>query len=308
MSIKRVEVVDLLVFKGVFSLDLYPGINIIIGGNGTGKTTLIKAMYNNARIVESHYKSEPRPGIIYFETGLNIFHFGNVLINIDVTDNLHSVYIPEKDILEHAKGLLPFIMNKHTSFTQVYEDILVAAQDVHTKKQSAIQKIIGKKIADIIGGHVEWVQSDGMYYTIKADGSRIPFTQEASGFKKLGLLGLLLSCGQLEAGTVLFWDEPENSLNPELIPILVEILLELTQSGVQIFIATHSYDIVRYFDIREDKTVPVIFHNLTKTGTGQIISNSSTTYSKIENNAIEKAGEDLFAAVAASALGVRDDD
>ena len=45
MAIKRIEVKDFLVFKGEFTVDFCPGVNVIIGGNATGKTTLLKALY-----------------------------------------------------------------------------------------------------------------------------------------------------------------------------------------------------------------------------------------------------------------------
>jgi hypothetical protein len=37
----------------------------------------------------------------------------------------------------------------------------------------------------------------------------------AEGFRKLGLLWLLLQNGTLLNGSVLFWDEPETNLNPK---------------------------------------------------------------------------------------------
>jgi predicted ATPase len=45
----------------------------------------------------------------------------------------------------------------------------------------------------------------------------------------------------LEEGGILFWDEPESSLNPRLIRQIVEVLLALAAAGVQIFIASHDY-------------------------------------------------------------------
>ena len=131
---------------------------------------------------------------------------------------------------------------------------------------------------------------------------------EASGYKKLGLLWKLLRNGLLESGSILFWDEPENSLNPELIPILVDILLELTQSGVQIFIATHDYNLARYFDVRKDKGIPVMFNNLSITDGGQIICNSSVEYLKLPDNLLETASADLFKAVVADAMEVQDNE
>jgi ABC-type multidrug transport system ATPase subunit len=52
---------------------------------------------------------------------------------------------------------------------------------------------------------------------------------------------LLIQNGTLLNGSVLFWDEPETNLNPKLFGPLIEILLQLQHSGVQIFISTHDY-------------------------------------------------------------------
>jgi len=41
MAIDRVEIQDFLVFKGEFSATFCPGVNVLIGDNGTGKTTLM---------------------------------------------------------------------------------------------------------------------------------------------------------------------------------------------------------------------------------------------------------------------------
>jgi hypothetical protein len=227
-------------------------------------------------------------------------------INISSTTDIRNlVYIPEKDILEHARGLLPFIEEKQTGFGPIYKDVLIKAQDVPTEKQSEMQKHIGGIISDIIGGKVEWDAGDGTFYTVRADGLRIPFAHEASGHKKLGYLGLLVTCGQLEKGSVLFWDEPENSLNPELVPVLVDILLGLSRNEVQIFIATHDYNLARYFDVCKDKSVPVMFHILAKEDDGRITCNSSPDYIRLPGNHLEKASADLFKAVLSDAMGVR---
>jgi predicted ATPase len=111
--------------------------------------------------------------------------------------------------------------------------------DVPTQRQTNMQRILGNRIAGSLAA-TPHNQCDVNYYIIKTNGDRIPSSNEASGFKKLGFLGLLIACGQIAPDAALFWDEPENSLNPELVPILADVLLLLFQNGVQIFIATHS--------------------------------------------------------------------
>jgi len=294
-------------FKGGFKTKFCPGVNVLIGDNGTGKTTLLKGMYTNVNVglndsggtvvSENVFKLSPSAAYIARE---------HRKLSAESQD-IQGIYIPEKDILEHAKGLLTFISQKQTGFSEIYEAVLIAAQDIPTKIQSEMQKSIGDKIANIIGGTIEWDKGDGSFYTLKTDGNRIPFADEASGYKKLGFLGLLVSSGQLNPDSILFWDEPENSLNPSLMPTLIDILLELAQSGIQIFIATHDYNLARYFDVRKDKDIPVLFHNLTKTKDGGIACHSSPEYIKLPDNHLEKAGEDLYEAVIADAMGVQMD-
>ena len=264
MAINRVEIKDYLVFKGGFATNFCPGVNILIGGNATGKTTLLKALYRNVRLLVFHSNTPNSNGNGNSDFGADKFIFDRVKTIIDPAEDIHAVYIPEKDILEHAKGLLTFIEQKQTGFDQIYKDILIAAQDVPTQNQSEIQEQIGLKIAGIIGGEVHWDKGDGAFYTLNADGNRIPFANEASGYKKLGFLGLLLASGQLKSGTILFWDEPENSLNPELVPRLVDILLDLARNGVQIFLATHSEILASYFAVNRQKNDEVLFISMYK--------------------------------------------
>ncbi|MCL2527845.1 MAG: AAA family ATPase [Defluviitaleaceae bacterium] len=316
MTIERVEINDYLVFKNELEIDFSPGINVLLGANGTGKTTLMKAIYGivgdaerRLAFTESHAKGNDAPikrGWSHgSRAGYQRWSHNNVCVIFKISDDYQSVYIPEKDILEHARGLLPFIDQKQTGFGFIYRDTLISGQDVYTREQTEMQTYIVDKITNIIDGYIEWNPADGIYYTIKTDGSRIPFAHEASAYKKLGYLGLLVSCGRFEPGTILFWDEPENSLNPEIVPVLVDILLRLAQNGVQIFIASHDYNLVRYFDIREAKDIPVLFHYLSKDENNQIQCNSSPEYIKLPNNHIEKAEEDLYEAVIADAMGVQ---
>jgi len=276
MAIHRVEIKDFLVFKGEFVTDFCLGANVIIGGNGTGKTTLLKSL-DQAR---ERYNDGTR-GLSYKLKNIETEEEGHCRIKYDGIKSF--VYIPEKDILEHSKGLLTFMEQKDTGFSVIYKNVLVAAQDIPTKTQTTTQKVVGEKISSIIGGHVKWVQSEGIFCTIKMDGKRIPFINEASGYKKLGFLGLLVASGQLEPGTVLLWDEPENSLNPELIPILVDVLLELSRSGVQIFIATHSELLANYFTVSRQEGDDLLFLSLYKDGE-QIKANTSDRFDLLEPN------------------------
>ena len=145
-------------------------------------------------------------------------------------------------------------------FDQTQVDIIVNASLPEAREMPAYLQTILDKISIVIDGEV--IQEDDEFYVLKKDGRKIRFSLEAEGLRKLGLLWKLIRNGLLEPGTILLWDEPEANLNPELFSLVVEILLELQKNGIQIFVATHSYNFAKYLEIRRTETEQVQFHNL----------------------------------------------
>ena len=138
-------------------------------------------------------------------------------------------------------------------------DIIVNASLPETREIPDSCKAVLDEISKVIDGTV--VQEDDTFYVLKKDGRKVEFSLEAEGFRKLGLLWKLIRNGLLEKGSVLLWDEPEANLNPELYPMVANILLSLEENGVQIFIATHSYNFAKYLEIRRNEAEQVMFHN-----------------------------------------------
>ena len=305
MGIKSVSI-EKLVFKHGFDAEFCRGVNVLIGGNGTGKTTIIREMYYMVDRRENCFDDPPE--LAEYKRGnihtLGLSSDGIAMTFYEVTNvhNLVCAFIPEKDILEHAMGLLAFIEDKYTGFSEIYRKVLVKATGAIDKMLSEMQKSVGEKISSIIGGHVEWVQGEGTFYMIKDNGERIAFAHEASGYKRLGYLGLLVACGQIEEGSVLFWDEPENSLNPEIYPKLAEILLELARGGVQIFIATHSEILASYLAVCRQVGDDVLFHSLYKEG-GQVKVNSSDRFDLLEPNNLKAEPVKLYKMEIVKGLG-----
>lgn len=77
-----------------------------------------------------------------------------------------------------------------------------------------------------------------------ADGNKeIPISMMGDGFKVL--VSILGAIKLLPAGSVLLLEEPEVHLHPGYVKELVQYLIDLSQSlNVQIFISTHSYDLI----------------------------------------------------------------
>ena len=112
----------------------------------------------------------------------------------------------------------------------------------------------------------------------------LEFSLLAEGIRKLALLWILIQNGTLLEGSILFWDEPEANLNPKIMRIAVEILLELQRMGVQIFIATHDYVLLKEFDLQAEKKDQVVCHALSRApGTGDIHIQSTDSYLQLDS-------------------------
>jgi predicted ATPase len=332
MGITTVEIEKFLVFKDKFSADFCNGVNIFIGGNGSGKTTLMKVMYAACKYLlddqddnENHIELLPH----YFDSRENIVSDGGtVLVNyvnsiqnkkvayvkfkINPLDHRiaemssssykpPAIYIPPEDMLSHSKGFLALNNERRMPFDQTQIDILSKASIPETNSITPNAEKVIDRIKAIIGGNV--LYENDTFYIIKESGEKVSFSFEASGFRKFGLLLKLLRNGLLENGTILFLDEPENSLNPEILPDLVNILLELQKNGVQIFVATHSYALARWFELNVTKENTLKYFNMRKTENG-IEYDTADMYSKLNRSVLEDAGDKLFNAVVKNGMGV----
>jgi len=67
----------------------------------------------------------------------------------------------------------------------------------------------------------------------------------AEGIKKIAILDTLLGNRFLSPHSVIFIDEPESALHPTAIIKLLDILGLLAKQGIQVFMATHSYYVVK---------------------------------------------------------------
>ena len=87
---------------------------------------------------------------------------------------------------------------------------------------------------------------------------------------------------RLTEGSILFWAEPETNLNPKLFGPVVEILLELQRQGVQIFIATHDYLILKQLDLQTRGDDQVSYHALYRDDkAADLVCNTTDSYRDI---------------------------
>jgi predicted ATPase len=331
MPIEQITVSNMLAFRGTgndaFSLDFCKGVNVLTGSNGTGKTTLLKLLYAACKQSEQmtrpgkksrpldYFSKEgnyghPLKSAYYSVTGYNLkFEYNakhdNVSRDADSNNwqflNIPAVYIPTTEMLSHAKGFLALTEKYNMPFDATQIDIIVNAELPETREISDRNAALLKDVGKVMEGK-EVVYENDAFYVVKETGDKLAFPFEAEGFRKFGLLWKLIRNGLLESGSVLFWDEPEANINPEHMPVLVGILLELQRGGVQIFVATHNYHLARYFDVLRKDCDDLMFYDLRKDA-GTINCSKASDYIALATSVLDEADQSLLDAVTQYAIG-----
>lgn len=312
MAIKTIEILNVMVFKrhlrknnaafssieegdsfnDGFKLEFCDGINVLIGENGVGKTSILKMIYaatqwsikqteqgKTKRLVQFFSNSlkdsdalknvENKEDYCFYKVSDGTHSFEDSLSHKSIFNydqwlglDIQSVFIPTTEMLSHAKGFLAMNQKYNMPFDGTQIDIIVNASLPETREIPSAMRGILNRISEVIDGTV--ILENDSFYVLKKDGRKVDFSLEAEGLRKLGLLWKLIRNGLLEKGSILLWDEPEANLNPELYPLVAEILLELQKNGAQVFLATHSYNFAKYLEIRRTNKEQVMFHNLYK--------------------------------------------
>ncbi len=115
----------------------------------------------------------------------------------------------------------------------------------------------------------------------------------AEGLRKIATLVRLVQGGWLKPGSTLFWDEPEVNLNPILMDEVIGAILTLARSGVQVFLATHSYVILKELEVQSTQEDQIRFFALGRSDSGTVVT-SSSTYLDLHPNKIEEQYGDLY--------------
>lgn len=317
MAFSHITVENFTVFEKL-DLRLSPGINVLIGENGMGKTHIMKLLYSAGKAVRrdisfSHKVLSVflpddsgisrlvsrRKGIdnasvtVYTDTCSLSMRFNKktakwnaeVLGEPNWEEQLagqNFVFIPAKEILSNGWHFEAAVRMGNVEFDDTYVDVVSAAKiDLGGDDKSQ------KKYLDILqkatSGKVE-LEKDRFY--LKKGPSRLEFSLVAEGIRKLALLWQLIKNGALECGDVLFWDEPEANLNPKYIPVVAEILLELQRDGIQVFVSTHDYFLSKYFEIRRQKDDAILYHSLYSAG-DTVLCESQARLDQLEHNVIQ---------------------
>ena len=103
----------------------------------------------------------------------------------------------------------------------------------------------------IIGGKIAITENGDLSFQENGRSFSLPVT--AMGVANLGILALLIERKVLDEDTLLFIDEPEAHLHPAWQVVMAEALFELARQGVNVVIATHSIDILKWLEVHVKK-------------------------------------------------------
>ena len=327
MTLTRVKLDHFTAFEKL-DLNLSPGINVLVGANGTGKTHLMKVCYAACdvsktqgpfaeklvnlflpagrapgRLVKRQKVSSKGSVEIYRENrhlSASLSSHTKASRSVVVSgarrwadSPIESVYIPVKEMLSNAPGFRSLYAAREIHFEEVYADILDRAYLPLLRgpaDKSRRQLLLDLQKA--VDGRVV-VKNEEFFLRNKQ--GELEFSLLAEGMRKLALLWLLIQNGTLLNGAVLFWDEPETNLNPKLFGTVTNVLLELQRGGVQVFLATHDYVILEELNLRKKEDDEIAFHALYRNeDTGEIACNTANNYLGIHPNAIAEAFDDLY--------------
>ena len=300
-SLKAVFLQDLGPFSDL-RLDLSPGLNVLTGMNGTGKSHFLK-------FVHAGLTAPP-------ETELSS-HFSSLLLNPGdfATFLLHRPTTSREGRLMFKGtkgGMREFVVIKGKG--KVGPSVLEGkaperSGDLRTKsifsfpeergswelfggKPRSYRSVLVRQIEKAVPGRV--CCRNGSLWIKNARGwSR--WGQVSPATRQLGLLSLFLRQGALVPGSILLWDSPEGEFGPLLLGELVSLLLSLSRNGIQVVVATRDYVFLKEVDLRQTDEDGVRYHVFFRDDRqDKICAESSSRLSELSRNPASDALRSLL--------------
>lgn len=162
-------------------------------------------------------------------------------------NTMNALFIPAKEVLTAFSDIRNIRNLRYgVGFDDTYLD-LINALDLPTRKGRVASELstVNRRLEDLFDGKIEQTGQIEQPFIFKKGNQKFAIQQTAEGIKKIGILTTLITNRQLGKGTILFMDEPETALHPDAVREMVEMLVAMAKSGVQIFLASHSYFVIK---------------------------------------------------------------
>jgi ABC-type transport system involved in cytochrome c biogenesis ATPase subunit len=158
------------------------------------------------------------------------------------------LYMPTRELMTMYPNFVSVYEQHYLEFEETWRDTcLLLGGLLRRGPRPADTAQLIKPVEDALGGTVE-LESGRFYLNMPSVGN-VEMSLVAEGHRKLAMLARLIVNGVLQSQGYLFWDEPEANLNPRLIRLVASVIHQLAASGVQVFIATHSFFLLKELEL-----------------------------------------------------------
>lgn len=276
---------EFMAFKKV-KLEFAPGLNLIVGENGTGKSTILKLGYalvsslaklgaedpkRNESILAERLTAVLKPDRLPNLTRRGATKAARVTATmtgaagvLDLTlvaraksvrlhnqpsgwEGLKATYLGPHELLTAYPGYLSLTDQYRLPFDGTWrETISQLGLPLVAPRREAAARRLAAPLEKEMGGAVVL---EGDHFYLELPSGRMEMHLVAEGMRKLGMVARLVANGSLLGPACLFWDEPETNLNPKQIKLIARTMLHLCRQHVQIVAATHSLFLMRELDV-----------------------------------------------------------
>jgi len=181
----------------------------------------------------------------------------------------NSIFLPAKEVLSLQKIILKSREEDRSfGFDDTYYDLARVLSFLPSKGKNYRGFSNARKILEnFLGGYIEYDKNQ-KHWQFKKGNQKFSVSVTAEGIKKIAILDTLLTNRYLRADSMIFIDEPEAALHPTAIMKFLDCMNLLAETGIQIFIASHSYFVVKkLYLIAQKAGFPVSVLNATQNGT-----------------------------------------
>ena len=275
-------------------------INLIIGPNQSGKTFVLKALYSALKTVEQYkrgkenrtdkeilsdklywtFQSSELGNIVRkgensmsftmtsYDNEELTYSFGPSTVkqaNIDMNTfsprSSNTVFIPAKEILSIRDIIIEAKEDNRFGFEEPYSDLAKALS--RTQKGKNFNSFVQARdiVGSMVGGRLEFNEDKKEWQFHDNDRRIYEVATTSEGVKKLSILDLLLGNRYLDNHSIIIIDEIEANLHPSMIAQFLDAIFKLAESGVQFFISSHSYFVIKRLYIlahRNNLSIPVL--------------------------------------------------
>jgi len=221
---------------------------------------------------------------------------------------LQSTFIPTKEIFsifdaivetrEGSKQLLAF---DDTYYDLVKDYRLPVADNIKSFDVSGAQQPPKAELyVDYFhkmteGGKIEY--KDNQLWFVKGK-MKLGMHQIPEGIRKISIFDRLIRNQRIQlnqGNCVIFLDEPETNLHPEAIITFAKMLHDFAQNGVQIFLATHSYFMLKRLEqLAKEHSTDYTLLDLRKDENGRIKAQQSQLCQGLPPNPIIEQSLELY--------------